>query len=148
MRESIQHRCRRQFLRFLAASPLMAYAAGDVSARQATGTAAKDVLNVMDFESLARMTLPPAHWGYVASGVDDDLTARKQLHQIAAEHHGVGMIAGAPCERSGVSDVVDSDLCPLAGVPVRERPATNLQLESGMRVPGPFREPAWQIHSR
>jgi 4-hydroxymandelate oxidase len=37
-------------------------------------TAADQVLNVMDFEPLARTALPPAHYGYLASGVDDDLT--------------------------------------------------------------------------
>jgi 4-hydroxymandelate oxidase len=34
----------------------------------------KDAINVMDFEPLARKALPPAHWGYLATGVDDDLT--------------------------------------------------------------------------
>jgi (S)-2-hydroxy-acid oxidase len=35
---------------------------------------ADKVLNVMDFEALARAALPPAHFGYVATGVDDDRT--------------------------------------------------------------------------
>jgi len=30
----------------------------------------------MDFEEAARKVLPPAHWGYMASGVDDDATQR------------------------------------------------------------------------
>ncbi len=30
----------------------------------------------MDFEELAHKALPPAHWGYMASGVDDDLTLK------------------------------------------------------------------------
>jgi isopentenyl diphosphate isomerase/L-lactate dehydrogenase-like FMN-dependent dehydrogenase len=34
----------------------------------------KDALDVMDFEAAARKALPPAHWGYMASGVDDNLT--------------------------------------------------------------------------
>jgi len=62
---------RRDFLRFLAASPLLgrAYA-------QATGKISnpKDVLNVMELEEVAKQALPPAHWGYLASGVDDNLT--------------------------------------------------------------------------
>jgi 4-hydroxymandelate oxidase len=33
-------------------------------------------LNVMDFEALARKKLPPAHFGYLATGVDDDGTLR------------------------------------------------------------------------
>ena len=37
-------------------------------------TAADQVLNVMDFEALAREALPPAHFGSIAHGVDDDRT--------------------------------------------------------------------------
>ena len=37
-------------------------------------TAADQVLNVMGFEPLAREALPPAHFGFIATGVDDDLT--------------------------------------------------------------------------
>jgi 4-hydroxymandelate oxidase len=36
----------------------------------------KDAFSVMDFEEAARRTLPGAHFGYMASGVDDDLTLR------------------------------------------------------------------------
>src|SRR5271157_2134533 len=35
---------------------------------------ANQVLSVADFEPLARAKLPPAHFGYVATGVDDDRT--------------------------------------------------------------------------
>src|ERR1700674_5095706 len=37
-------------------------------------TSADQVLNVMGFEPLAREALPPAHFGYIATGVDDDRT--------------------------------------------------------------------------
>lgn len=37
-------------------------------------TSASQVLNVMDFEPLAREALPPAHFAYIATGVDDDRT--------------------------------------------------------------------------
>jgi 4-hydroxymandelate oxidase len=40
-------------------------------------TAADQVLNVMDFEALARRALPPAHFGYLATGVDDDRTVAR-----------------------------------------------------------------------
>ena len=36
-----------------------------------------DVLNVRDFEPLARQALPPAHFGYLATGIDDDRTLRR-----------------------------------------------------------------------
>jgi len=40
-------------------------------------TAADQILNVMDFEALARDALPPAHFGYLATGVDDDRTVAR-----------------------------------------------------------------------
>jgi (S)-2-hydroxy-acid oxidase len=36
-----------------------------------------DVLNVRGFEPLARSALPPAHFGYLATGIDDDRTLRR-----------------------------------------------------------------------
>ena len=66
---------RRDFLRFLAASPLAAMAAEP---------SAKDVLSVLDFEALAHQALPPAHWGYMSTGVDDDLTIR--MNREAMSH--------------------------------------------------------------
>jgi 4-hydroxymandelate oxidase len=89
---------RRRFLAFAAGSPLLA--AVDVSAlarllggssrdrakglallQQATQepeliTSAADALNVFDFEPVARKKVPPAHWGYLATGSDDDGTLR------------------------------------------------------------------------
>lgn len=42
-------------------------------------TAADQVLDIMEFEALAREALPPAHFGYIATGNDDDRTvARNQ----------------------------------------------------------------------
>ncbi len=63
---------RRRFLRFLAASPLAARALAQDPIFPITRP--KDALSVMDFEPLARKALPPAHWGYMATGVDDDKT--------------------------------------------------------------------------
>ncbi len=74
---------RRQFLRFLAASPL---AASAIAQELLPAIAApKDAINVMDFELRARKTLPPAHWGYLATGVDDDLTLR--MNREAMTHY-------------------------------------------------------------
>jgi len=70
---TIREQHRRAFLRFLAASPLAARAWAEDAAQPAN---AKEVLNVMDFEPLAKKALPPAHWGYMASGVDDDYTLK------------------------------------------------------------------------
>jgi 4-hydroxymandelate oxidase len=65
---------RRHFLRFLAGSPLLAQAFAQGPAVKLDSP--KDALTVMDFEAAARKVLPPAHWGYMASGVDDDFTLR------------------------------------------------------------------------
>jgi isopentenyl diphosphate isomerase/L-lactate dehydrogenase-like FMN-dependent dehydrogenase len=43
----------------------------------------EQVLDVMEFEDLARKALPPAHFAYLATGVDDDRTVR--LNQQAYE---------------------------------------------------------------
>lgn len=71
--------CRRRFLKFLAGSPLIQAMPELARAAQldaAVITAPKDALNVMDFEPAARAALPPAHFGYLATGVDDDATLR------------------------------------------------------------------------
>lgn len=64
---------RRQFLAFLAASPVLA-AFQQLPALSLTSP--DQALSVLDFEEAARRVLPPAHWGYMASGVDDDATLR------------------------------------------------------------------------
>jgi isopentenyl diphosphate isomerase/L-lactate dehydrogenase-like FMN-dependent dehydrogenase len=68
---------RRAFLKFLAGSPLLAgmpiaiqaMAQGDIDK-------AVDALDVFDFELLAKKVLPPAHWGYMATGVDGEETLK------------------------------------------------------------------------
>lgn len=101
---------RRQFLSFLAASPLLAAAGVDsdfikslgigsaqndaralelaqqlaqhgvqppvtgVAAQPALIRAAKDAINVFDFEPVAKQRIPISHWGYLATGSDDDGT--------------------------------------------------------------------------
>src|SRR5260221_13070285 len=74
---------RRRFINFLAGSPLLAslpveaWAAADLAGPQdALNVGLNDALNVMDFEAAARKALPPAHFGYIATGVDDDLTLK------------------------------------------------------------------------
>jgi 4-hydroxymandelate oxidase len=49
-------------------------AASSSASDAAPPLAANQVLNVADFEALARASLPPAHFGYLATGVDDDRT--------------------------------------------------------------------------
>src|SRR5204863_9426061 len=70
---------RRAFLAFLAGSPLLAAGfsrewLAQNSQNASLITAAADALDVFDFESVAKSKLPPAHWGYLATGTDDDAT--------------------------------------------------------------------------
>lgn len=65
---------RREFLRFLAGSPLLTALRGADGAQVIASPT--DALNVMDFEAAARKAVPPAHFGYMATGVDDDLTLK------------------------------------------------------------------------
>lgn len=91
---------RRNFLTFVAGSPLLSVAGVDLAMieRLFRGTprdqgralelvaqaaqepeliaSASEALDVFDFEPVARKKVPPAHWGYLATGTDDDATIR------------------------------------------------------------------------
>jgi len=91
---------RRKFLLMLSASPLLAspgllagsfsnlLGTGEVTEKKFLGwldflqqsdeviSSPDQALEVMDFEAAARKALPPAHFGYLATGVDDDGTVR------------------------------------------------------------------------
>jgi 4-hydroxymandelate oxidase len=87
---------RRRFLQFLASSPLLA--AGGASAFAETLMpkaklpdplmwgpldparvikSPKEAINVFDLEPAMRQNVPPAHFGYMASGIDDEVTLRR-----------------------------------------------------------------------
>ena len=67
---------RRRLLNFLLASPLLGGAAAFADEGDPLIRRIDDALNVFDFEAVAKRTLPPAHWGYLATGVDDELTIK------------------------------------------------------------------------
>ena len=92
---------RRKFLKMLGASPLIAgsgmlagsfadllraepleekhflgWLEGLQQQRDSVISSPDQALEVMDFEPAARKNIPPAHWGYLATGVDDDATVR------------------------------------------------------------------------
>jgi (S)-2-hydroxy-acid oxidase len=99
-RATDQVKTRRKFLQMLSASPLLAspgllagsfsnlLAAGEVTEKKFLGwldsiqqsdeviASPDQAFDVMDFELAARKALPPAHFGYLATGVDDDGTVR------------------------------------------------------------------------
>src|SRR5262252_5704195 len=86
---------RRRFVQFLAGSPLLTYPGGTALA-QSTSTPPrladpmvwaprdldklisdpKEALDVFDFEPVAKKNLPPAHFGYMVTGTDDEVTLR------------------------------------------------------------------------
>src|ERR1700674_194547 len=74
-------RARRRLLHGLAAVPALlgmprfgrSQAVAEAAFEEAPVTA-NQVLNIADFEALARAKLPPAHFGYIATGADDDRT--------------------------------------------------------------------------
>jgi isopentenyl diphosphate isomerase/L-lactate dehydrogenase-like FMN-dependent dehydrogenase len=97
----MDHSSRRNFVRFLAASPLFAVAGIDhatlsrlfAGANRDQSEAfdlvdqlttqgptlianAADALDVFDFEPVAKTKIPPAHWGYLITGTDDDATIK------------------------------------------------------------------------
>jgi isopentenyl diphosphate isomerase/L-lactate dehydrogenase-like FMN-dependent dehydrogenase len=69
---------RRALLRFLAASPaLTAFAPWTRAiAEERLPASAAEALDVFELETLAQRVVPPAHWGYLQSGVDGDVTLR------------------------------------------------------------------------
>ncbi|QQS14499.1 MAG: alpha-hydroxy-acid oxidizing protein [Rhodospirillales bacterium] len=90
---------RRRFLRYVAASPLLAGA--PAAAQTAAPSRLPDpmiwaprgleaviddpskALNVFDFEPAMRRAVPPAHFGYMATGVDDEATLRANRSAFA-----------------------------------------------------------------
>jgi 4-hydroxymandelate oxidase len=87
-RHNLQTTSRRRLLQFLAASPLFAQAALAEAFRpqDPVDWAPRDLeqliadptqaLDVFDFEPVMKKNVPPAHFGYMATGADDELTLR------------------------------------------------------------------------
>lgn len=75
---------RRQFLQFLAASPLLGYtAAGRLFAEESLDAielpdyliqSPADALDIFDFHNVAKQVLPTSHYGYLATGTDGNET--------------------------------------------------------------------------
>src|SRR5690242_19496141 len=81
---------RRRLLQWLAASPFAASASAQLLPKSRLPDpipwaalepdklikSPKDAINVFDFEPVMRQNVPPAHFGYMASGIDDEVTLR------------------------------------------------------------------------
>jgi len=64
-------------MKFIAASPLLALMPAVAEALQTGGLEqSAHALDVFDFEAVAQKVVPPAHWGYLMSGVDGEATLR------------------------------------------------------------------------
>ena len=80
----MQALARRQFLQFLAASPLLGYTAkGRLFAEESLDAiqlpkylikSPADALDVFDFHNVAKQVLPKSHYGYLATGTDGNET--------------------------------------------------------------------------
>ena len=87
-RPNLQATSRRRLLQYLAASPLLAHGALAQGVRpdDPVNWAPRDIdkliadptqaLDVFDFEPVMKKNVPPAHFGYMATGVDDEITLR------------------------------------------------------------------------
>jgi 4-hydroxymandelate oxidase len=90
-----QAKSRRKFLQFIAASTALGYADKLAFAETLLPKSKlpdpmiwaplepanlikspKEAINVFDFEPVMRQNVPPAHFGYMASGIDDEVTLR------------------------------------------------------------------------
>jgi 4-hydroxymandelate oxidase len=84
---------RRSFISFLAASPLYAglgYFGRSLAQTPVPGgdgliARAGEALDVFDFEPVAQRNIPPAHWGYLVSGVDGEDTLK--ANRAAYSHY-------------------------------------------------------------
>ena len=67
-------RSRRRFLQFLAASPLLAAGGAWAQGSVAPIRSADEALNVFELQAAAERSVPPAHYGYLQTGVHGDET--------------------------------------------------------------------------
>src|SRR5258707_2601610 len=86
---NLQPANRRRFLKYLAASALLAGSAALAQQQRLPdpsvwGTrtfdkligSPREAINVFDFEPVMQAKVPPAHFGYMATGIDDEVTLR------------------------------------------------------------------------
>jgi len=68
---------RRQFMRYLAASPVAAAMAGmDFASGATVAMSPADAIDIFDLKATAEENIPIAHWGYLVTGVNDEETLR------------------------------------------------------------------------
>jgi len=96
---SRNQQARREFLKFLAASPVFATGLASLNPLSLLAGSPEDIppdlldaisspdqaLDVFDFQRMAEQVLPPAHYGYLATGTDGNETLR--ANRQAFEHY-------------------------------------------------------------
>jgi hypothetical protein len=95
---------RRNFLKYLAASPLCNALAGLDFAHAATDEGQRisspdEAIDIFDLKATAREVLPPAHYGYMATGVNNDATLRAnrtafENYYLRSKRRAVRLAAG------------------------------------------------------
>lgn len=130
---------RRRFLRWLSATPFAA--AGAVSFQalaQTTSSApirsAADAINVFELEAVARQSIPPAHWGYLAGGVLDDRTI--QSNRSAYDRWGIRGRRLVDVSRTDISTTLFGETwnSPIALAPVSSQKAFHADGEAASAV--------------
>ena len=120
MTSPIIHASRRRFLQYLAASPLVASSSIEAFGIETPSklpdpmiwapqgseliNSPKEAINVFDFEPVARKNVPPAHFGYMASGIDDEVT-------LKANREGFLKFQLRPRRLNDVSKVIWASSC-------------------------------------
>jgi isopentenyl diphosphate isomerase/L-lactate dehydrogenase-like FMN-dependent dehydrogenase len=125
---------RRQFLKYLAASPALALSDLQPSLLAALQgepllASAKDALNVMDFEPVARRNLPPAHFAYLMTGVDDDATIRANREGYGRLRLRVRRLTDIRIPDTSVTILGKSWMTPIVLCPVGSQKAFHIEGE-------------------
>lgn len=128
---------RRAFLRFLAASPLLA---GGM-ARDALAQAApeeplaanpREALDVFDLERVAHKSIPPAHWGYLMTGVDGEETLKANREAFARYQLRTRRLVDVSKLDMGVELFGTRYATPIFLCPLGSQRAFNPEAESGV----------------
>ena len=126
---------RREFLKFLAASPLLTnYSALAQEFEETLGqklTDPSEVINVFEMEAIAREKIPPAHLGYLSTGVDSGLTLRANRAGFSRFHIKPRRLVDVSETDTSVNVLGTNSSSPIFLCPVGSQGAFHLDAELG-----------------
>lgn len=126
---------RREFLKFLAASPLLTnYSALAQEVEETLGqklTDPSEVINVFEMEAIAREKIPPAHLGYLSTGVDSGLTLRANRAGFSRFHIKPRRLVDVSETDTSVNVLGTNSSSPIFLCPVGSQGAFHLDAELG-----------------